>query len=41
VRLLGVDKHVWRHTGKFDKYVTVIIDLTAIRDGTACRGCWT
>ena len=24
----------WRHTRKGDKYVTVIIDLTAIRDGT-------
>ena len=34
VRLLGVDDHVWRHTGKGDNYVTVIIDLTGIRDGT-------
>jgi transposase len=34
VRVLGVDEHVWRHTRKGDKYVTVIIDLTAIRDGT-------
>ncbi len=34
VRVIGVDEHVWRHTRRGDKYVTVIIDLTAIRDGT-------
>jgi len=34
VRVIGVDEHVWRHTHKGDKYVTVIIDLTGIRDGT-------
>ena len=34
VRVLGVDEHVWRHTRKGDKYVTVIIDLTPVRDGT-------
>ena len=34
VRAIGVDEHVWRHTRKGDKYVTVIIDLTGIRDGT-------
>jgi transposase len=34
VRVIGIDEHVWRHTGTGDKYVTVIIDLTAIRDGT-------
>ncbi len=34
VRILGVDEHVWRHTRRGDKYVTVIIDLTPIRDGT-------
>jgi len=33
VRVIGVDEHVWRHT-RGDKYVTVIIDLTAIRDQT-------
>jgi len=32
--VIGVDEHVWRHTRKGDKYVTVIIDLTPIRDGT-------
>ena len=32
--VLGVDEHVWRHTRHGDKYVTVIIDLTPIRDGT-------
>ena len=34
VRVIGVDEHVWRHTRKGDKYVTVIIDLTPIRDDT-------
>jgi transposase len=34
VRVVGVDEHVWRHTRKGDKYVTVIIDLTPIRDDT-------
>ncbi len=32
--MIGVDEHVWRHTRRGDKYVTVIIDLTPIRDGT-------
>ncbi len=34
VRVIGVDEHVWRHTRRGDKYVTVIIDLTPIRDRT-------
>jgi transposase len=34
VRVIGVDEHVWRHTRRGDNYVTVIIDLTGIRDGT-------
>lgn len=34
VRVVGVDEHVWRHTRRGDKYVTVIIELTPIRDGT-------
>ncbi len=34
VRVIGVDEHVWRHIRRGDKYVTVIIDLTGIRDGT-------
>ena len=34
VRVVGVDEHVWRHTRRGDRYVTVIIDLTAVRDGT-------
>jgi transposase len=34
VRVVGVDEHVWRHTRRGDKYVTVIIDLTGVRDGT-------
>lgn len=34
VKVIGVDEHVWRHTRGGDKYVTVIIDLTPIRDKT-------
>jgi transposase len=34
VKVVGVDEHVWRHTRKGDKYVTVIIDLTPVRDQT-------
>ena len=34
VAVIGVDEHCWRHTRRGDKYVTVIIDLTSIRDGT-------
>jgi len=33
-KVVGVDEHVWRHTRRGDKYVTVIIDLTPIRQGT-------
>jgi transposase len=34
VRVVGVDEHVWRHTRRGDRYVTVVIDLTPIRDKT-------
>ncbi|WMY79475.1 ISL3 family transposase [Citricoccus sp. I39-566] len=34
VTAIGVDEHVWRHTRRGDKYVTVIIDLTPLRAGT-------
>jgi transposase len=34
VRVIGVDEHVWRHTRRGDKFVTVIIDLTPVRDRT-------
>ena len=34
VTTIGVDEHVWRHTRRGDKYVTVIIDLTGPRAGT-------
>ena len=34
VAVIGVDEHVWRHTRRGDKYVTVVVDLTPIRDGT-------
>ncbi len=33
VAVIGVDEHCWRHTRQGDKYVTVIIDLTPVRDG--------
>ena len=32
VEILGVDEHVWRHTRRGDRYVTVMIDLTPVRD---------
>ena len=32
VRVIGVDEHVWRHTPYGDRYVTVILDLTPIRE---------
>jgi transposase len=32
--VLGVDEHVWRHTPKGDKYVTVVIDLTPVKNQT-------
>ena len=34
VTVVGFDEHVWRHTRRGDKFVTVIIDLTGIRNGT-------
>lgn len=34
VQVIGVDEHAWRHTRRGEKYVTVIIDLTPIRDRT-------
>ncbi len=34
VKVIGVDEHVWRRTRGGTKYVTVIIDLTPIRDRT-------
>ena len=34
VTTIGVDEHVWRHTRKGDRFVTVIIDLTPIREKT-------
>lgn len=34
VTVLGVDEHVWRHTRYGDQYVTVVIDLTPVRNKT-------
>ena len=34
LRLVGVDEHSWRHTRRGVKFVTVIIDLTGVRDTT-------
>ncbi|ROR53167.1 transposase [Luteococcus japonicus] len=34
VTVIGVDEHVWRHTRRGDKYVTVVIDLTPVSTGT-------
>ena len=30
VTVVGFDEHIWRHTRRGDRYVTVIIDLTGI-----------
>jgi len=35
VRVPGVDEHVWQHTRRGNKYVTVIIDLTPCRTAPA------
>lgn len=37
IRILGVDEHVWKHThraGESSDYVTVLVDLTPVADGT-------
>ena len=34
VRVIGVDEHRWSHTGHTDGFVTVIIDLTPVLEGT-------
>lgn len=34
VKVIGVDEHVCRRIRRGDKYVTVIIDLSPVRDGT-------
>ncbi|NLU13868.1 MAG: ISL3 family transposase [Gammaproteobacteria bacterium] len=34
VTVLGVDEHVWRHTRRGDKYVTIVVDLTLVRNKT-------
>lgn len=34
VTVIGVDEHAWRHTRFGDRYVTVIIDLTPVREKT-------
>src|SRR5699024_8331276 len=37
VRILGVDEHVWKHTrrpGQPSSFVTVLVDLTPLVDGT-------
>ena len=34
VTVLGVDEHCWRHTRGGDKFVTVIIDLIPVAQGT-------
>lgn len=37
VRVLGVDEHVWKHThraGEPDSFVTVLVDITPVMDGT-------
>ena len=43
VRVIGVDEHRWAHTrhAAGDGFVTVIIDLTAVVEQRAGRGCST
>ena len=38
VKVIGVDEHISRHSSGAGKYVTVIIDLTEIHDGTGPAG---
>lgn len=33
VTVIGVDEHVWWHTRRGEKYVTVIIDLAPVKEG--------
>ncbi len=40
VEVLGVEKHCRRHTRREDKFVTGIIDLTPVCDGTGPKR-WT
>ncbi|GAB3193112.1 hypothetical protein GCM10027061_25100 [Nesterenkonia suensis] len=32
VAVIGVDEHCWRHTGRGSHYVTVVIDLTPVKE---------
>lgn len=34
VQVIGVDEHVWRHTRRGDRFVTVVVDLTPVRGRT-------
>lgn len=34
VQVIGVDEHAWRHTRLGDRYVTVVIDLPSVCEGT-------
>ena len=34
VSATGVGEHLWRHAGRSDRYVTVVIDLTPFREKT-------
>ena len=35
--MIGVDEHVWRHTPRGSRYVTVVVDLTPRSDGRPAR----
>lgn len=37
VEAIGVDEHVWRHTARGSRYVTVVVDLTPRGDGRPAR----
>lgn len=34
VKALDIGQYLWRHTKTGDKYVTVLVDLTNVREGT-------
>lgn len=37
VEAISVDEHVWQHTVKGSRYVTVVVDLTPRKDGRPAR----
>ena len=40
MRVIGVDEHVWRYTPYGDRYVTVIVDVTPVRERRGPSRLW-